>query len=395
MKTTNFHVKSITLAFTLLLSVQFSLFSQISPSSYKSLGQTLLGTNDGNSFNGGIVESSTFMAGHVYFVPEPSNNTVFLQARRFNNSGNGNFSFRTSNNGSLVEALQISNEGNSTFAKGVTVAQPVSTGAGDFTPAFTSVGRLDSYSARAGGGFRFGHGLSAGSNAFTRFDLQLKSQDEWTSVFGIDRDAYSQVTWIFPGDGFVKIPTSYVGIGRSERATVPLEIGAANASATNTHMKVHGGAIFNNDADVTRVTPVAINTNTFAPGAALTVGGATYIGAWKNIEANRNANYLSRYMLWVEKGIVTEDLVFAPKSTWADYVLSKDYNLPELDNVEKFIDENGHLPNVKSAEKVNQEGYDMHEFNTTILSKVEELTLYIIQQNKRIKELERRLENSK
>ncbi|MEO1589064.1 MAG: hypothetical protein AAFS00_17435, partial [Bacteroidota bacterium] len=57
--------------------------------------------------------------------------------------------------------------------------------------------------------------------------------------------------------------------------------------------------------------------------------------------------------------------------------------------VEAFIKENKHLPDVPSEAVVNSEGIELVEMNATLLKKIEELTLYVIDQNKRIEALEK------
>ena len=82
--------------------------------------------------------------------------------------------------------------------------------------------------------------------------------------------------------------------------------------------------------------------------------------------------------------------LISPKSTWADFVFSRNYNLKPLKEVESFIAENEHLPDVPSAAQVAEEGYSQHDMNKVLLQKIEELTLYIIKQQKEIEELKRR-----
>jgi len=77
-------------------------------------------------------------------------------------------------------------------------------------------------------------------------------------------------------------------------------------------------------------------------------------------------------------------------STWPDYVFAKDYNLLPLSEVEQFINENHHLPHIPSAAEVEENGINIGEMNAKLLLKVEELTLYIIQMEKRLAELENR-----
>jgi len=73
---------------------------------------------------------------------------------------------------------------------------------------------------------------------------------------------------------------------------------------------------------------------------------------------------------------------------WPDYVFNRDYNLLPLQELEQFVTENKHLPDVPSATEVEANGVNIGEMNALLLQKVEELTLYIIQMEKRLSELE-------
>jgi hypothetical protein len=75
----------------------------------------------------------------------------------------------------------------------------------------------------------------------------------------------------------------------------------------------------------------------------------------------------------------------------ADFVFEKNYNLPKLEEVEKHIKEKKHLPEIASAKEMEKEGVNVGEFQIKLLQKIEELTLYTIEQNKRIKELESKI----
>lgn len=70
---------------------------------------------------------------------------------------------------------------------------------------------------------------------------------------------------------------------------------------------------------------------------------------------------------------------------WADYVFEDDYKLNTLEEVESYIEENGHLPDVPDADEVEADGIPLGEMNATLLRKIEELTLYTIAQEKQIK----------
>jgi hypothetical protein len=98
----------------------------------------------------------------------------------------------------------------------------------------------------------------------------------------------------------------------------------------------------------------------------------------------------ANYKLFVETGIRTRK-VKVDVSTWADYVFSPSYKLPSLKEVEAFIKKNNHLPDVPSEAEVKKEGLDLGQNQAVLLRKIEELTLYIIDQNNRIENLEKRL----
>ncbi len=76
----------------------------------------------------------------------------------------------------------------------------------------------------------------------------------------------------------------------------------------------------------------------------------------------------------------------------ADFVFEESYNLPKLEDVEKHIKEKRHLPEIASAKEMEKEGVNVGEFQIKLLQKIEELTLYTIEQNKLIKEQQKRIE---
>ncbi|MCL1665587.1 DUF3450 domain-containing protein [Elizabethkingia ursingii] len=76
----------------------------------------------------------------------------------------------------------------------------------------------------------------------------------------------------------------------------------------------------------------------------------------------------------------------------ADFVFEDTYQLPDLESVEKHIKEKKHLPDVASAAEMQKEGVNIGEFQIKLLQKIEELTLYSIEQNKQNKELFRTVE---
>ena len=80
---------------------------------------------------------------------------------------------------------------------------------------------------------------------------------------------------------------------------------------------------------------------------------------------------------------------------WADFVFEEGYDLPRLREIESYINKQGHLPNVPSAQEVTQEGIQVGEMQKILLQKVEELTLYLIEQDKEIESLKKELQSLK
>jgi hypothetical protein len=72
---------------------------------------------------------------------------------------------------------------------------------------------------------------------------------------------------------------------------------------------------------------------------------------------------------------------------WPDYVFKPKYNLPSLLEVKNYIDKNHHLPEMPSEQEVAQDDLNLGEMNKLLVKKVEELTLYLIEKDKALKEL--------
>lgn len=94
------------------------------------------------------------------------------------------------------------------------------------------------------------------------------------------------------------------------------------------------------------------------------------------------------YKLVVDGKILTEEVRVQNSLDWPDYVFSENYTLRSLEEVEEYIETNHHLPNIPSAAEVEENGIILGEMQTKMMEKIEELTLYLIQQEKRIEYLE-------
>jgi hypothetical protein len=100
----------------------------------------------------------------------------------------------------------------------------------------------------------------------------------------------------------------------------------------------------------------------------------------------QTANTLG-YALAVNGSAIFTKAVVKPYLNWPDYVFKTDYPLPSLASVAKYIQANNHLPEMPSADSVEKQGIDLGANQTLLLKKIEELTLYLIQQNKELEKL--------
>lgn len=95
------------------------------------------------------------------------------------------------------------------------------------------------------------------------------------------------------------------------------------------------------------------------------------------------------YQFAVDGKIICEEVKVQMSASWPDYVFSKDYELMSPDNLRGFIEEHGHLPGVPDADTVESDGMSVSEMSRIMMEKIEELTLYMLEQSKRISDLEK------
>ncbi|MBV7532983.1 SlyX family protein [Chitinophaga sp. sic0106] len=101
--------------------------------------------------------------------------------------------------------------------------------------------------------------------------------------------------------------------------------------------------------------------------------------------------YTAGYKLAVAGNMIAERIKVKTAGNWPDYVFTPSYNLPSLKEVESYINTHQHLPGIPSAAEVAEEGLDVSDTQAQLLRKIEELTLYVIEQQKRIEKQEQLL----
>lgn len=165
--------------------------------------------------------------------------------------------------------------------------------------------------------------------------------------------------------------------------------------------------------------PINVGIGTATPGYSLDVRGAGYfqdglkVGASVNnnmpalIEGYHSQNNQRPWLRFTNMSSGTNETVFLVEKNGGlyctsvrvrlsqdipvpDYVFKKDYNLMSLDNLNEYIKEHSHLPNIPSEDEIREKGVSIEEMQMKLLEKVEELTLYILQlqqENKELREL--------
>ncbi len=120
-----------------------------------------------------------------------------------------------------------------------------------------------------------------------------------------------------------------------------------------------------------------------------------YVGVPIDDFSQISSTLKNTYKLFVRGGVLSEDFAIAPIASWSDFVFAPQYCLKPLSEVEEYIEEHKHLPDVPSEKDVAEQGYSQHEINKILLQKIEELTLYTIEQQKLIDELQKKLKEEK
>lgn len=116
------------------------------------------------------------------------------------------------------------------------------------------------------------------------------------------------------------------------------------------------------------------------------IDGSSKMSIYNNGSVAIGTGSTGNHKLAVEGSIGAREIK-VEVGTWSDYVFETGYDLPTLEEVEQHIKEKGHLINIPSAKEVEQNGIELGELNKLLLEKIEELTLYVIQQQKLLEDL--------
>ncbi len=199
-----------------------------------------------------------------------------------------------------------------------------------------------------------------------RLDIGYDSANNWNSKF------------VVQNNGMVGIGTTQLNGLLSVGSTHGSKLAVGNNAWAKTSVITTGNNA-NADGDFTDVLVAGQNNN----NAVLRINSKGNVG----IGTSTNTALDSAYRLSVNGKIRAKGLR-VQTTGWADFVFEPGYKLKSLIEVEAFINKNKHLPEMLPAQKVIAEGNDVGETQVKLLQKVEELTLYLIDQDKQLKKLQ-------
>ncbi|RWW92093.1 FtsB/FtsL family cell division protein [Flavobacterium cerinum] len=262
-----------------------------------------------------------------------------------------------------------------------------------------------------------GYNSTGGGNTFTGYYSGYNTSSEYNSFYGFGSGRYNttgtQNVFIGANSGFNNVSGTgntfsgtNTGINNTtgfENTYLGFNAGYNNkTSGMNTFVGTRtgfntlgsGNVFLGHEAGTNETGSnkfyLAVGTNTLMYGDFAT--GKIAIGGATSFPTSAGSVNVSNYKLFVKGGILTEEVRIQLATGWADYVFADNYKLPSLNEVEQFIAKNGHLPNVPSAKQVKEDGIELGQMANIQQEKIEELTLYAIEQNKQIETQKSQLE---
>lgn len=319
--------------------------------------------------NAGNVGIGTTNPTHLVHI---NGGDLFVQSSsgliRFGYEGGNEWQMATTGGGADLR-WYTTTDGGATVTPRHYFSQNGNMGVGGFSGPGVPLGRLDV----------IGSGTSSSTNTFllrnSLGDTLLRVRDDGRMGIGYNGSSYGRV----------------------------MNVGGSGINFYTANEAAFGGAIFPTDTSLVLWSNSGANNylvfqpswgntgiGTYTPNAKLHLNGAMLIGG--------NTDRIAvGYNLSVAGKIIAEEVKVQLKASWPDYVFGDNYQLMPIEDLEKSIRENKHLPNIPAAAEVEKEGINLGDMNKRLMEKVEELTLYIIDLNKknnalteRVQQLERK-----
>ncbi len=334
---------------------------------------------------------------HAFAIGQHDNGAAFIW-----NESNNNIHFGT--NGE--ERLKIEADGGIKLKNTTTLVRPSGTARfyfrtknGDTNHAFT-IGQHDNGAAFIWN--ESNNNIHLGTNNHTRILIEGDGHVKMNNALSVEGNVKMKNTLSVNGKMSIGVNSTQsatlhikdlTGHGQIARFVTSisnvehgLDIDAWNGGANIDPIKAGDNIYMGRDAALgnlfIKTGNVAIGTE-IAQVAKLYVDGFTYIGSGNPTETLKN-----NYQFAVNGKIKAQEIDLDYQG-WPDYVFESGYERLPIDELKGYIEENGHLPNVKPAEEVEKNGLGVAEANKMLMEKVEELTLYIIELQEQINEIKK------
>jgi len=231
-----------------------------------------------------------------------------------------------------------------------------------------------------------GSGKVGINNTNPQYDLDIDGNINFTGQITHLGQTFNPSQWISDGNDISFIQGN-VGIG-TDNPTCELNVtGLAGENENIVHFHNNSGGSGGRTLYCTNmggnIGPLAEFNNSGSGPVAIFNGGAVGIGTTET----------TGYKLAVAGKIHAEEVMVEHADNWYDFVFNENYDLQDIYELEKFVKQNKHLPDVPDEMEVKEKGINLGEMNGILLKKVEELTLYIIQQQKEIDELKQKIDD--
>ena len=321
------------------------------------------------------VNGDYYGEGHIWYHAhegDGKSGTAYIQARDKSGSSNISIQLRTQNNGKIVNALRITNPGN--VGIGTTAPKSLLHVNGDYYGKGHVWYHAHEGDGKSGTAYIQARDKSGSSN----ISIQLRTQNNGKIVNAL------RIT--NPGN---------VGIG----TTAPKSLLHVNGDYYGKgHVWYHAhegdgksGTAYIQARDKSGSSNISIQLRTQNNGKIVNALRITKEG---KVGIGTTGENFGKYKLAVEGAIGARE-VEVKQGNWADFVFEDDYELKDLNEVESFINENKHLPDVPSEKEVTENGINLGQMDAILLQKIEELTLYMIEVKKENESLKAEIEELK
>lgn len=330
------------------------------------IGYLAMNRNTGGYFNAALGSSALYSNTTGSGNTASGLNSLYNNTGGYNNTASGLQSLFSNTNGFEntafgQDALYSNNLGNTNTAVGANAMRSLVGGVQN-----TAIGYRAGYNAQGSGNVFIGR--DAGFNETGSNKLYINS-DPSTSIGSLIYGEFdTDKLRVNDKLGIGVLPASKALEIKGTGTTSELMQFYNISGTAKWHVNLNNGGTSLNFSE----TGVADNRLVLRAGGNVTIGASMATG----------------YRLSVDGKIACTEVRVQPVASWPDYVFSPKYNLMPLHDLEKTINDQKHLPGIPSAKEIENNGIQVGEMQRKMMEKIEELTLYIIDLNKKIESLQ-------